>query len=339
METLLTRDNFRKAVFERDNHKCVICGKGDSLDAHHIIERRLWPDYGMYISNGATLCPEHHILAEETTLSVEEIRIAAGIIKKLVPPHLYPDTQIDKWGNEILQNGQRLKGELFDDESVQKILAKKLHLFIDKVKYPRTFHLPWSPGVRKDDRVLDNDSQFLNKKVVCSIKMDGENCSMGRNYIHARSIDSPNHPSRNWVKNLHSQIAYEIPDGWRVCGENLYAKHSIFYDDLSTYFMAFSIWDDKNVCLSWDESLEWFEMLGVAVVSTFYVGEYDRELIQNKFEKEYDLKKTEGYVIRIYGSFHYRQFTKSIAKWVRKNHITENDHWFFGRAIERNKLK
>ena len=42
---LLTRDEFRNKVFERDRRRCVICGATNfdaRLDAHHIIERRLW---------------------------------------------------------------------------------------------------------------------------------------------------------------------------------------------------------------------------------------------------------------------------------------------------------
>jgi 5-methylcytosine-specific restriction endonuclease McrA len=44
---LLNRDEFREGVFERDNHKCVICGK-PAVDAHHIMERRLFPDGGKF---------------------------------------------------------------------------------------------------------------------------------------------------------------------------------------------------------------------------------------------------------------------------------------------------
>lgn len=50
-------------------------------------------------------------------------------------------------------------------------------------------------------------------------------------------------PSRDWIKALHGQIAHEIPEGWRLCGENLYARHSIAYDALPSYFTLFSIWD------------------------------------------------------------------------------------------------
>ena len=44
-EKLLTRDNFRESVFDRDNHKCVFCDK-HAKDAHHIMERRLFNDGG-----------------------------------------------------------------------------------------------------------------------------------------------------------------------------------------------------------------------------------------------------------------------------------------------------
>ena len=38
MNKLLTRDQFREAVFARDNHKCVFCHQ-PAVDAHHILER------------------------------------------------------------------------------------------------------------------------------------------------------------------------------------------------------------------------------------------------------------------------------------------------------------
>ena len=158
---LLTRKQFREAVFKRDRYRCVICGKEDNLDAHHIIERRIWGDLGgYYLDNGATLCPEHHIKAEQTVLSCEEIRKAAGITNTLIPDHLYSDTRLDKWGNIILADGRRLKGELFFDESVQKILKEGgiLSQFCNYVKYPRTFHLPFSSKVTKDDRVANSFS-------------------------------------------------------------------------------------------------------------------------------------------------------------------------------------
>ena len=42
---LLTRDEFRAAVLRRDGGRCLLCG-GQADDAHHILERRLFPDGG-----------------------------------------------------------------------------------------------------------------------------------------------------------------------------------------------------------------------------------------------------------------------------------------------------
>lgn len=244
MSKLLTRDEFREGVFARDNYKCVICG-AEGQDAHHILERRLWKDGGYYLDNGATVCGPCHIFCEKTDISVDEIREAAKV-KKIVPEHFYDDVDYDKWGNVILPNGNRMIGELFFDESVQKIIEDKLPLFTRYVKYPRTNHVPWSPGMNDDDRMHENMNHFSGKVVVVTEKMDGENTTMYSDYIHARSIDGRNHPSRNWVKNYWSTISQDIPEHWRICGENLYAEHSISYDNLETYFYGFSIWNEKN---------------------------------------------------------------------------------------------
>ena len=202
---LLSRDTFRNRVFERDEHKCVICSL-PAQDAHHIIERRLFDDEGYYLDNGVSLCGGCHIKAEQTTISCDELREVAGIKKVILPPRLYEDTRYDKWGNIVLPDGRRLKGELFFDGSVQKILKAGgvLDKFCKYVKYPRTWHLPWSHKVHRNDMQLSDASHFEGKQVVVTIKMDGENTTMYNDYLHARSVDSGNHPSRGWAKSIHA---------------------------------------------------------------------------------------------------------------------------------------
>jgi hypothetical protein len=209
MIKLLTRKQFREAVFERDSHKCVIC-QDPAKDAHHIIERRVFPDGGYYLNNGASLCEKHHIQAEQTVLSVEEIREACGITKPVVPPHIYRDEIVDKWLNTILPSGMRTRGELFHDTSVQKVLSDGgvLPLFTKHVKYPRTHHILWSPSRKnKDERVLESIAQFEGHDVVVFAKMDGENTTWYNDNIHARSLDYAPHPSRDWIKKLQ----YTLP--------------------------------------------------------------------------------------------------------------------------------
>jgi hypothetical protein len=338
---LLDRDTFRESVLRRDSYKCVICGRGDPLDAHHILERRLWDDGGYYLSNGATLCDDRdgsigcHKKAERTVLSCQEIRSAAGISRVLLPDHLYRDNVYDKWANIVMPDGSRIKGELFHDESVQKVLGAGgvLPLFRDRVKYPRTYHLPWSPGLTDDDRVLDDTSVFEGRRVIVTEKMDGENTTMYRDYIHARSLDSANHPSRGWVKNLHAQIQASIPQNWRICGENLFAKHTLRYEALPSYFMVFSIWDEYNKCLSWDETIEYAAVLELEVVPVIFDGIWDEKLVRN-FEKSLNLDEHEGYVVRLADSFSYGAFRNSVAKFVRKQHVGTAHNWLMQQVVK-----
>lgn len=347
---LLTREQFRESVFERDSHKCVFCGKTANetpegkLDAHHIIERRLWSDGGYYLDNGATVCEEHHLKCEQTILSIEDIREAAGIKKIIVPDQFYPEQRIDKWGNYVLEDGYRTCGELFHDESVQKVLRSggMLGIFKPYVKYGRTFHLPWSPGLHDDDKALKDCSQFEGKEVVITLKMDGENTTCySDGHIHARSIDSRGGEDRAWVKKFLSEnVCYNLPPGWRVCGENVWAEHSIKYDNLESYFLGFSIWNEKNECLSWKDTLIWFDLLGIKPVPVLLEGVWISKHMESiHIDLGLDFNKDEGYVVRIADSFKYGDFKKSVAKYVRKGHVQTTKHWRQGQRFSPNSLK
>lgn len=212
-----------------------------------------------------------------------------------------------KWRVDIMKN--------FSDKNATKV---------SRYKYPRTPHLPWSPGATKDDVRCISTEIFTDKRVVITEKMDGENTTLYTDHIHARSIDSRHHPSRDWVKQLHASMAHEIPFDWRICGENLYAQHSIVYDQLKSYFYGFSIWNDKNLCLGWNETLEWFDILGIATPPILYQGLWDETLVQSI---DVDVKTVEGYVVRVEDSFSYSQFGLSVAKWVRPGHVQSDKHW------------
>lgn len=323
---------------KRDHYRCVVCGNPESVVVHHLLERRLFPDGGYYLENGASVCEQHHIECEQTLISVERMRELCGITKACLPEHLYRDNQYDKWSNIILPNGQRLKGELFYDESVQKILEPCLHLFTHYVKYPRTHHLPWSEGLTDDDRVLKDLSAFHGQRVIVTTKMDGENSSWYSDHYHARSIDSGNHPSRNLVKAMWAQRAHDIPEGWRICGENLYAQHSIKYTDLESYFYGFSVWNDRNECLSWDETLEWFQLLDIVPVPVLYDGIWDEQKIRALWNDS-NWERQEGYVVRVASAFPYRDFRTKVSKMVRKGHVMTSKHHWMSQIITPNGLR
>ncbi|WP_137598215.1 HNH endonuclease [Paucilactobacillus kaifaensis] len=52
---------WRKAVFERDQYTCQICGQvGGKLNAHHVKSFAKFPKLRLKISNGLTLCENCH---------------------------------------------------------------------------------------------------------------------------------------------------------------------------------------------------------------------------------------------------------------------------------------
>lgn len=202
-------------------------------------------------------------------------------------------------------------------------------------KYPKTHHLPWSPGVQSDDKLLKDTAVFNNKMIIITEKMDGENTSLYTDYLHARSLDSSHHVSRDWVKSFHARIAHLIPKGWRLCGENVYAKHTLKYDELESYFYLFSIWDENNNCLSWESTLEWKALLGLSIPAIVYEGLWDERVIK---ALDIDVNKVEGYVVRVQNSFPYKDFSRCCAKWVRAHHVQTDKHWMSGDVIP-NQLK
>jgi len=154
-------------------------------------------------------------------------------------------------------------------------------------KHPRTAHLPWSPGVSRDDKVIDSIDVFVDKEIIISVKMDGECTSLYKEKVHARSTTYSPHPSRSWIKSLHANISNDIPKGWRIVGENLYAKHSIKYNNLDSYFLVFAIFNEKNICLSWADTKTYSILLGLQTVPVLYKGIWSTDKVKKSFSKEH----------------------------------------------------
>jgi len=208
-----------------------------------------------------------------------------------------------------------------------------------KTKYPRTPHLPWSPGRSSDDVALADCSHFEGHAVVITEKADGENTTLYRDAIHARSLDSRHHESRSWVKQLHDRVRADIPEGWRVCGENLWARHSIAYSALPSYFLVFSIWTETGSCLSWSETETWCSLLGLEHVPVLHRGLWRERMVRSAgfLAPQLGSTEAEGYVVRLEDGFALANFGLSVAKYVRAGHVQTDEHWMHG-AVEVNGL-
>ncbi|MEU4832478.1 RNA ligase family protein [Streptosporangium sp. NPDC023615] len=199
-----------------------------------------------------------------------------------------------------------------------------------RVHYPRTPHLPWSPGATSDDLRATGLPELEGREVVVTEKLDGENTTLYPDGLHARSLDSAHHPSRAWIKALHGRIARSIPPGTRVCGENLYARHSIEYRDLESWFYAFSVWDGDH-CLGWDRTVRLTRRLGLPVPPVLWRGVFDERALR---ALRLDTTRREGYVVRTVEGFRREEFARRVAKWVRPRHVRTDEHWMLGPVVE-----
>ncbi|EBA13361.1 RNA ligase family protein [Roseobacter sp. CCS2] len=184
-----------------------------------------------------------------------------------------------------------------------------------------------SPGVQSDDKIASDLGAFEGAEVVITEKMDGENTTLYADGFHARSLDSGRHPSRDWLARFQAERGYLIPPGWRICGENLYARHALAYEDLPAYFLGFSVWNDANDCLSWDETLARFTDWNVEPVRTLWRGTFGPTTVLD-VTGELNLDQVEGCVIRLASAFQISNFQRSVMKWVRPGHVQPGaQHW------------
>lgn len=191
-----------------------------------------------------------------------------------------------------------------------------------RTRYPRTPHLPWSPGATSDDVRLE-DQVFEGHEVVVTEKLDGENTTLTTDGSHARSPDSAHHPSRTRMKALHARIAASIPEDVRICGENLAARHSLAYTDLLGWFYAFSVWQGDEA-LDWDATVAFARARGLPTPRVLYRGPWDAKRIR---ALRVDRDRQEGYVVRTVAGFRHEDFARHVAKWVRPHHVQTDVHW------------
>ncbi|WP_393059923.1 RNA ligase family protein [Streptomyces sp. LN549] len=202
-----------------------------------------------------------------------------------------------------------------------------------RTHYPRTAHLPWSPGATSDDVRLADLAGLTGSEVVVTEKLDGENTTLYADGLHARSLDSAHHPSRGWVKALQGRIGPRIPAGRRICGENMFARHSIPYEDLASHFYGFSVWDGE-LCLGWDRTVDFLRDLGIPTPAVLWRGVFDVRAEKALRALKPDTERQEGYVVRPAESFPAAAFGRRVAKWVRPGHVTTDTHWMHAEVVE-----
>lgn len=328
MEKLLTRDRFRESVLKRDRYKCIIC-KEPAIDCHHILDRKLFSDGGYYLSNGASLCTEHHLEAERCELTVEEIRGAAGITEIILPEGFDKGIVYDKWGQEVNEG----------------IVSRK---------YGRTYHFNFSPGTTSDDRISHNYWDMVCKinNFILTEKLDGENNCLSEHGVYARSHAATT--ESRWTQDIRQRwevMKYDLKGGIQIFLENLYAIHSIEYKKLDQHYFVFAVRENGR-CLGWEEVSWWakqFDLPTVPVLEIVQPGKLTEEQFKQKvltfascsselISHNHIMDEVgnivnnepctrEGIVGVNADEYLLRNFDKNCLKYVRAKHVKTDEHW------------
>lgn len=194
------------------------------------------------------------------------------------------------------------------------------------MKYRHTPYLSISPSKSIDSYNTIPFQYFLGKNVVITEKMDGENTTITKNKIHARSPDGTSKEWQSYVRQKASLFQYYLEDEESIIGENMFAVHSLEYSNLEDYFLAFA-YKKNGVFKSFDALEIICKKYDIKTVPVLYKGVFTLSVLEWIRHKKIDTTKQEGFVIRVNQDFNEETYYKNIAKWVRPNHVQTDEHW------------
>ena len=130
---------------------------------------------------------------------------------------------------------------------------------MDIIKYPRTRHVEGS-RLQKGDEDLDVVPlrALYGKHLVIEEKVDGANTGISFDSDYKLHLQSRGHfltggPRetqftllKQWAVTHADSFAVALEDRYVAYGEWLYSKHTVFYDELSHYWMEFDILDKSR---------------------------------------------------------------------------------------------
>lgn len=132
------------------------------------------------------------------------------------------------------------------------------------LKYPRTRHIEGSRLQNGDEDLKCESFQHIkNRNVVLEEKVDGANCGIsfeqdGRlllqsrgHYLNGGYGEKQFDLLKLWANTYRSRLFELLKTRYIMYGEWLYAKHTVYYDELAHYFMEFDLFDkERKIFLS-----------------------------------------------------------------------------------------
>ncbi len=151
-------------------------------------------------------------------------------------------------------------------------------------KYPRTRHLSGSELQRDDDASTVSYATLRGEHVVVEEKLDGANAGISfdsgvmrlqsrGHYLQGGPREKHFTLLKTWASCLEDDLRDALGNRYVMYGEWMYAKHTVFYDQLPHYFHEFDLYDrEQDRFLSTAARQRVLEGLDVVSVPVVYDG-------------------------------------------------------------------
>lgn len=216
-------------------------------------------------------------------------------------------------------------------------------------KYEKTYRILVPQISTKGKHFLSKKEckELLNGKVTITEKMDGANAGIirYRDTFHLQKrgslVGESEHKQFNFFKGWSYQNydkIMQIPKGTILYGELMYAKHTIFYDRLPDYFLAFA-WLDKgkNKYYKWEEMKSLCDNIGFHTVPLIHQGYADRmelfDMIPNV--SHYGSNMAEGIVVWN----HKKEMRGKVVRAEFQKFMDNSGHWAKRRVVKNEIIK
>jgi ATP-dependent RNA circularization protein (DNA/RNA ligase family) len=214
-------------------------------------------------------------------------------------------------------------------------------------KFPKTPILIAHKGQNfRDEKLMSEEEvyQFLRHEITVEEKIDGAN--LGISFDSNGMIQVQNRgqyllppymgqwtPLEKWLLLHENSLLDCLLDQYILFGEWCYARHSIYYDKLPDWFIAFDVFDIKDESfLSVKARNRFVESLDISIVPQIAYGKFSSdELLNMHFISNYGVTFNEGIYLRLDENGKLKQraklvradFTQAIEQhWSQKKLLT-----------------
>lgn len=212
----------------------------------------------------------------------------------------------------------------------------------DKIhKFPRTTHLINYGTASRDDLLVSKEDygRFLSKDAIVEVTEKVDGCQLGfsitENYqirVQNRShyVDSKYHSQfkilDKWVHQHQEDLFKVLTPDLILFGEWLYARHSLSYDKLPDYFLAFDLYSKKESRFYSREYLEKvLDETNICLTKLIHRGPISEPFIKRILDGDSEYR--EGHPEGVYLKMCQDGYTISRSKVVRSGFICGNSHW------------